>query len=232
LKDFAKNRKSIEDEFKHIPQVTARIDDVPDNVAEKNRFANVLPLSQTRVMLKRINDDEKSEYINANYVKGTKDTANYYIATQAPLESTISDFWRMMWEQNSRVIIMLTDFHENGIEKCAQYVPASVIIDNTQTFGDFEVTLKSREVKGKYALSKIHLKNLQSKTWREITHFWYSWPERGCPTDEMSIINLLLEARTFLKTASADNLDENSNMDDKDKVSTLDKSRSLQKFQG
>lgn len=140
----------------------------------------------------------------------------------------------MMWEQNSRVILMLTDFHENGIEKCAQYIPSSVILDNSQTFGDFEVTLKSREVKEKYAVSKIHLRNLQTKTWREVTHFWYSWPtDRGCPSDEMSVINLLLEARTFLsKTTGADNLDENSNMDGKDKISTLDKTKSLQKIQG
>lgn len=82
LKEFVKKRKSIEDEFKNIPTVSARIEDIPENVEDKNRFANVLPLSQTRVMLKRIDDDEKSEYINANYVKGPKDTANYYIATQ------------------------------------------------------------------------------------------------------------------------------------------------------
>lgn len=151
-----------------------------------------------------------------------------------PLECTIPDFWRMMWEQNSRVILMLTDFHENGIEKCAQYIPSSVVLDNSQTFGDFEVTLKSREVKEKYAVSKIHLKNLQTKTWREVTHFWYSWPtDRGCPADETSVISLLLEARTFLsKTTGADNLDENSNMDGKEKISTLDKTKSLQKIQG
>ena len=38
-----------------------------------------------------------------------------YIATQAPLEDTRGDFWRMIWEQQSRVVIMLTDLEEQGL---------------------------------------------------------------------------------------------------------------------
>jgi protein tyrosine phosphatase len=69
LQDFAKNKTSIHDEFKEIPQVSVRVEEVPENCEDKNRYANVVPLPETRVHLQRINDDEKSEYINANYVK-------------------------------------------------------------------------------------------------------------------------------------------------------------------
>lgn len=144
----------------------------------------------------------------------------------------------MIWQENSKVIVMLTDLTENGVERCAEYMPSSVVVDNSQTFGDFQVTLKSREVKGKYAVSQLHLKNLKTNTWREIMHLWYSWPGEGCPTDESSVITMLLEARSYVRTSLPEHLDENSNaennnnMNDKEKISTLDKTKSLQRVQG
>lgn len=161
-----------------------------------------MPLPESRVHLQPVGDDETTEYINANFVKGPKDTSHYYIACQAPMENTILDFWRMIWEQNSRVIIMATDLTENGIEKCAEYLPPSFVIDNHVTFGDFTITLKNREVRDKYAVSTMHLKNEQTKSWREITHLWYQWPETGTPSDETSIIAMLLETRSYLKMAA------------------------------
>ena len=69
LRNFNKNKTSIYDEFKEIPQVSVRVEEVPENCEDKNRYANVVPLPETRVHLQRLNDDEKTEYINANYVK-------------------------------------------------------------------------------------------------------------------------------------------------------------------
>ncbi|XP_055634648.1 mucin-2 isoform X2 [Toxorhynchites rutilus septentrionalis] len=201
LANIIQNKTAIYDEFKEIPNVTARADEVPEGCEDKNRYANVVPLPETRVHLKRINNDERSEYINANFVKGPKDSGNYYIACQAPMENTINDFWRMIWEQNSKVIIMATDLSENGVEKCAEYLPPSVVLDNNRTFGDFQLTLKNRENKEKYTISTVHLRNTQTNTWREIMHFWYQWPDTGVPIDESSIIAMLLEARSYSRLA-------------------------------
>ncbi|XP_052863198.1 serine-rich adhesin for platelets [Anopheles cruzii] len=204
LANIIQNKTAIYDEFKEIPNVTARADEVPEGCEDKNRYANVVPLPETRVNLKRLNDDEKTEYINANFVKGPKDGVNYYIACQAPMENTINDFWRMVWEQNSKVIIMATDLSENGVEKCAEYLPPSVVLDNSRTFGDFQLTLKNRENKEKYTISTVHMRHTPSNNLREIMHFWYQWPDTGVPIDESSIIGMLLEARTFLKLSPSE----------------------------
>lgn len=56
-------------------------------------------------------------YVYVNYLKfqGPGNIKSYYIACQAPLPNTVVDFWRMVWEQNSRVIVMLTEYMENGV---------------------------------------------------------------------------------------------------------------------
>lgn len=46
-----------------------------------------------------------------------------YIATQGPLPHTVADFWQMVWEQGSVVIVMLTRLTENGVSMCQRYWP-------------------------------------------------------------------------------------------------------------
>ncbi|KAH8346586.1 hypothetical protein KR084_005664 [Drosophila pseudotakahashii] len=200
LARFVERRSDVFEEFRDVPQIIARADEVPPGCEDKNRYANVIPLPETRVVLQRQGDDDKTEYINANYVRGPRDAPNYYIACQAPLESTTSDFWRMIWEQQSRVIIQATDLSENGIEKCAEYLPPSATLDNHSSYGDYQVTLKHREVKDRYAISTLVLKRVDGEESRELTHYWYKWPEAGVPAEEAPIIAMLLEARSSLKS--------------------------------
>lgn len=102
---------------------------------------------------------------------------------------------------------MATDLLENGIEKCAEYLPPSVTLDNHTTHGNFQITLKDREVKEKYAVSTVLVKNTNTSVSRELTHYWYKWPEVGVPSDGASIIALLTEARTSLKQYANEVLD-------------------------
>lgn len=77
----------------------------------------------TRVIL---NNYEGGNYINANYVNmeisGTG-IINRYIATQGPLSNTVADFWHMVLQSESRLIVMLTTVTERGRVKCHQYWP-------------------------------------------------------------------------------------------------------------
>lgn len=68
LAKFATNFEDIKAEFEEIPQVTARTSELPDGCDVKNRYANVIPLPESRVFLSPIDGVPNSDYINANYV--------------------------------------------------------------------------------------------------------------------------------------------------------------------
>lgn len=77
----------------------------PENFT-KNRYADVLPIDSSRVKLKRESPHE-SDYINANFVNGF-DHDKAYICTQGPLEHTVKDQWRLIMQEQVRVIVMTT----------------------------------------------------------------------------------------------------------------------------
>ncbi|ERF68649.1 hypothetical protein EPUS_09142 [Endocarpon pusillum Z07020] len=85
----------------------------------KNRYNNIFPFEHTRVHLKEVGAGG-CDYINANHVKASYSNKRY-IATQAPIPATFNDFWRLVWEQDVRVIVMLTAESEGGQLKSHPY---------------------------------------------------------------------------------------------------------------
>ncbi|CAG5115058.1 unnamed protein product, partial [Candidula unifasciata] len=80
----------------------------------KNRYVDILPYDHSRVKLNVLPEDEETnDFINANYIPGLN-SVREYIATQGPMQCTISDFWRMIWEQKCQIIVMVSDLQENG----------------------------------------------------------------------------------------------------------------------
>ena len=79
-------------------------------------------------------DDEGKEdetYVNASWLPGVdagthQPSDHAYISTQAPLPSTMDDFWFMAWEQVVSAVIMIGSYTERGIPKIDRYVPSCV----------------------------------------------------------------------------------------------------------
>ncbi|KAL7669049.1 hypothetical protein ACOME3_009720 [Neoechinorhynchus agilis] len=102
-------------------------------------------IDQSRVVLK--NSLDGSDYIHANFVDGA-DVVHEYINTQGPMDSTLVDFWQMIWEQQVRVIVMVTKTIERGVLKCSQYWP--LMANESEQYGDsfvliFVLILKERK---------------------------------------------------------------------------------------
>jgi protein tyrosine phosphatase len=167
----------------------------------KNRYSNVLPPEKTRVKLSCTDsDDQCGDYINANFISGLVDgSEKAYIATQGPLVSTFGDFWRMVWETNSCVIIMLTREVENGRLKCDRYWPD---VDMPLTAGQFKLTLLEMPPETDELIERrIELFNIEEGTKREISQFQYiAWPDHGLPVSTDAFLTLASKADDANKT--------------------------------
>ncbi|KAF6831746.1 protein tyrosine phosphatase [Colletotrichum plurivorum] len=85
----------------------------------KNRYKDILPFEHARVKLQG-RPEGACDYVNASHIKASRSNKRY-IATQGPLPATFDDFWSVVWEQDVRVIVMLTAESEGGQLKCHPY---------------------------------------------------------------------------------------------------------------
>ncbi|XP_031706768.1 receptor-type tyrosine-protein phosphatase delta isoform X18 [Anarrhichthys ocellatus] len=143
----------------------------------KNRYANVIAYDHSRVLLSAIDGIPGSDYINANYIDGYR-KQNAYIATQGSLPETFGEFWRMIWEQRSAIIVMMTKLEERSRVKCDQYWPTRA----TETYGLIQVTLLDTVELATYCVRTFALFKNGSSEKREVRQFQFTaWPDHGVP---------------------------------------------------
>ncbi|XP_013859805.1 receptor-type tyrosine-protein phosphatase delta isoform X30 [Austrofundulus limnaeus] len=143
----------------------------------KNRYANVIAYDHSRVLLSAIDGVPGSDYINANYIDGYR-KQNAYIATQGSLPETFGEFWRMIWEQRSAIIVMMTKLEERSRVKCDQYWPTR----GTETYGLIQVTLLDTVELATYCVRTFALFKNGSSEKREVRQFQFTaWPDHGVP---------------------------------------------------
>ncbi|XP_069843551.1 receptor-type tyrosine-protein phosphatase F isoform X10 [Dipodomys merriami] len=159
----------------------------------KNRYANVIAYDHSRVILTSIDGVPGSDYINANYIDGYR-KQNAYIATQGPLPETMGDFWRMVWEQRTATVVMMTRLEEKSRVKCDQYWPAR----GTETYGLIQVTLLDTVELATYTMRTFALHKSGSSEKRELRQFQFmAWPDHGVPEYPTPILAFLRRVKAF-----------------------------------
>ncbi|GFT58455.1 tyrosine-protein phosphatase non-receptor type 4 [Trichonephila clavipes] len=185
LSAFEKLNKKNPDE----PMEVAKL---PEN-APKNRYKDVLPYDNSRVILK---EETNGDYINASFVHMPLPhprKANEYIAAQGPLPQTCNDFWQLIWEQNCGIIVMVTPLKERNRVKCHQYWPD---LYQTSTYNEMEVTCFSETSSSTCITRDFLISHQKANEERHIIQLQYvNWPDHGVPVDATDFLEFVQQLR-------------------------------------
>ncbi|XP_056615791.1 receptor-type tyrosine-protein phosphatase C-like [Triplophysa dalaica] len=195
-KKVADEGRLFMDEFQSIPRIFSNYtikEAKKQGNQSRNRYVDILPYDYNRVVL---STDADNDYINASFIEGYKEPKKY-IAAQGPKDETIDDFWRMIWEQKSSIIVMVTRCEEGNKSKCAQYWP--YLERETEIYEDFVVKIRSEEHCPDYIIRHLLLSNKREKaSEREVTQIQFiSWPDHGVPGDPSLLLKLRRRVNSF-----------------------------------
>ncbi|NXH13743.1 PTPRK phosphatase, partial [Bucco capensis] len=150
----------------------------------KNRYESVIPYDHCRVVLQP--SDIGNDYINASYVDSYR-SPRFFIAAQGPLPGTVVDFWQMVWQEKTSVIVMLTGLVEQNKTKCDQYWP-----EQEQVYGDFTVTLNNTRTTTGLVKRILCLQKAGCALPRVVEQLHYLlWPDHRVPRNSAQLLWLV-----------------------------------------
>jgi len=166
--------------------------------------------------LKKLEDapnPKDTVYINASWVHEMSEEEDIklrrktYISAQGPIVrvgekdsrenvDTLGDFWRMVWEYDVELVVMLTRVSEDQkeAEKCTRYWPK--VVGTSKRYGLMTVTHENMIREGdqmKYRTFRIEREGEpEPKICRQIQYI--GWPDQGVPSHEIDFLNLINKA--------------------------------------
>ncbi|XP_019118912.2 tyrosine-protein phosphatase non-receptor type 7 isoform X1 [Larimichthys crocea] len=225
LQQAAVDTNTLNVEYQKIPPnfvSTAELD-VPGHMI-KDRYKTILPNPESRVILRSSEEEAGPDrYINANYIRGYKGAPRAYIATQGPMLHTVGDFWDMVWQERSSIIVMVTRLKENN-EKCELYWPQprerrgrrrlkeeeeqreeeeeedeEEEKGETGRFGRFLLRVKDSREKDGFTVTDMEIQLCAER--RPVRHYWFtSWPDHHIPQCTAPLLRLVEEVETYSKS--------------------------------
>ncbi|KAK9611454.1 phosphotyrosine-specific ptp2-like protein [Aspergillus fumigatus] len=189
----------------------------------KNRYNNIYPFDHSRVRLQDV-PSGGCDYVNANYMKAEYSNKRY-IATQAPVPETFDDFWRVIWEQDVRIVVSLTAEIERGQVKCHRYWESGNYGPfRVNNFSERRIPMKasgSRQNQGQSTTSLSDSSEDPSEPCiivrhfglshsafpfqplREVTQLQYPyWPDFGTTSQPSHLLQLVDECNAIIRATS------------------------------
>ncbi|XP_041656350.1 tyrosine-protein phosphatase non-receptor type 7-like isoform X2 [Cheilinus undulatus] len=224
LQQAAMDTHTLNAEYQKIPPnfVSAAELDVPGHMI-KDRYKTILPNPESRVILRSPEEEAGPDrYINANYIRGYKGASRAYIATQGPMLHTVGDFWDMVWQERSSIIVMVTRLKENN-EKCELYWPQvkerrrlkeeneddeekehrekeeEEEEEEMGRFGRFLLRVTDSREKDGFTVTDMEIQLCAER--RHVRHYWFtSWPDHHIPQCTTLLLRLVEEVETYRKS--------------------------------
>ncbi|XP_037335694.2 tyrosine-protein phosphatase non-receptor type 7-like isoform X2 [Pungitius pungitius] len=208
LQQAAKDTSALNAEYQIPPNfVSAAELDVSGHMI-KDRYKTILPNPESRVVLRSLEEEAGSDrYINANYIRGYRGAPRAFIATQGPMLHTVGDFWDMVWQERSSIIVMVTRLKEKN-EKCELYWPQPMERSrkeeeeeeeekgDTGRYGRFFLRVRDSQMKDGFTITDMEIQ-LGSEC-RPIRHYWFtSWPDHHIPQCTAPLLRLVEEVETY-----------------------------------
>ncbi|KAF3696381.1 Tyrosine-protein phosphatase non-receptor type 7 [Channa argus] len=207
LKEAATDLNTLNLEYQKIPPnfVSSAELDVPGHTM-KDRYKTILPNPASRVILRSPEEENGPDrYINANYIRGYKGAPRAYIATQGPMLHTVGDFWDMVWQEKSSIIVMVTRLKEKN-EKCELYWPQprdrrrrveeEEQEGETSRFGRFLIRVRDSQEKHGFTVTDMEIQLCSQR--RPVRHYWFtSWPDHHIPQCTTPLLRLVEEVETY-----------------------------------
>ncbi|XP_010125304.1 PREDICTED: receptor-type tyrosine-protein phosphatase C [Chlamydotis macqueenii] len=187
----------------------------------KNRNANIIPYDFNRVPIRHEDEcnkegdhnsedssdedsdcEESSKYINASFITGYWGP-KAMIATQGPLQETISDFWQMIVQRKVKVIVMLTELKEGDQELCAQYWGEA-----KQTYDGIEVQMTDVSCCPGYTIRAFDVTHLKTKETQKVYQYQYhKWSGLDVPENPKDLVSMILNLKQKIpaRPATEDN---------------------------
>eukprot|EP00055_Hartaetosiga_balthica_P010319 m.43684 g.43684 ORF g.43684 m.43684 type:complete len:642 (+) comp7123_c1_seq3:213-2138(+) len=151
----------------------------------KNRYTNILPYDHSRVKITPSTRTFHSDYVNASYINGYK-KQNAYIASQGPVPDSFADFWQMIWEEGSNLIVMVTNEVEGNKLKCHRYWPEPTEVGE---YGNIQVENMGEQASITHIKRDFMLVNLETTKRYKVTHLQFIlWPDHGVPKSAKEIL--------------------------------------------
>lgn len=176
-------------------RLSSQIGSLKEN-SKKNRYKDILPYDDSRVVLTLKTSESDGDYINASKIQGP--LSDLCIAAQAPLSSTLRDFWRMIWEYRVKVIVMACREYEMAKKKCEKYWAP---LNQTTSYGPFTVHCQGETNPS----DDIIIRELQvsfQQDVRVVTQLQFlSWPDHDVPYKASGVLDLLHRVQDLQKSS-------------------------------
>lgn len=206
--EIASEYRLLQKHDRHLNEVTSKT----RGKRGDDRYSDVLPYSRNNIRLLHPTEFSNDGYINASLIDSLGGDVRY-IATQGPLAKTVGPFWQLCFEEIFRHkrkivnVIMLTEIHDGGREKCHDYVNSIekdvVAVGNgLREYGISDVRYVGLE---KFNNDGVEVRKFRAEYGKvEVTlrHVWIrNWPDFSVPDNANDNNNFVVK---YLNRTSVD----------------------------